>query len=201
LVSPRRCLGAVIGLTFGCYVFYGAFDHWFYLRFLLPAFPAIFVLMAAAVRSAYHEMPSYAGVPVALVTVAAVVPFSVKAGADEGIFRQAVFEQRHVKTAHEIAVRTQPTAAVLAVQHSGSVRYYANRITLRYDWVAGNDLDTVIRDLRSNGYQPYLVLDDWEEADFKGRFARLSRAGRLDWPPLARVAGNPEVRIYDLTAR
>jgi hypothetical protein len=90
---------------------------------------------------------------------------------------------------------------VLAVQHSGSVRYYADRVTLRYDRLPRTGLDTAIHDLRSKGYQPYIVLDDWEEADFKGRFAEASRAGRLDWPPLVRVAGHPEVRIYDLTTR
>jgi hypothetical protein len=89
-VSPRRCLGAMIGLTFASYLPYGVFDHWFYLRFLLPALPAMFVLAAAAIRFLCHRMPSFIGAPAALVTVAAVVPFTVKVGADEGIFRQAL---------------------------------------------------------------------------------------------------------------
>ena len=42
-VSPRACLGALVGLTFLSYLFYATFDHWFYLRFLLPAYPALFV--------------------------------------------------------------------------------------------------------------------------------------------------------------
>ena len=93
---------------------------------------------------------------------------------------------------------TPQTAVVLAVQHSGSVRYYANRITLRYDWLADDHLDVAIQDLTARGYHPFLVLDDWEETEFRNRFAPHSRMGKLDWPPLARVKGNPEVRIYDL---
>ena len=115
-----------------------------------------------------------------------------------GIFRQAAYERRHVRAADEVAARTPQTAVVLAVQHSGSVRYYANRITLRYDWLADDYLDAAIRDLTARGYHPFIVVDDWEEAEFRTRFAPHSRLGRLDWPPVARVTGSPEVRIYDL---
>ena len=54
---PRACLAAILGLTFFSYLFYATFDHWFYLRFLLPAYPALFVLLAAAIRWLAVKLP------------------------------------------------------------------------------------------------------------------------------------------------
>jgi hypothetical protein len=90
---------------------------------------------------------------------------------------------------------------VLSVQHSGSVRYYANRITLRYDWLQEGALDAALRDVAARGRRAYLVVDDWEEKEFRGRFSSANRAGRLDWAPIARVPGGAEVRIFEMQDR
>ena len=197
-VSPRACLAAIIGLTLLSYVFYAEFNHWFICDFCSPRYPALFVLMAAAIRYLCLKLPVEARVPVAVCACAAVIPYGIRVGTDAGIFRQADFERRYVRAAEDVAARTPQSAVVLAVQHSGSVRYYANRITLRYDWLADDHLDAALQDLIARGYHPFIVMDDWEETEFRNRFAPHSRIGRLDWPPLARVKGNPEVRIYDL---
>ncbi|MEO5741237.1 MAG: hypothetical protein ABIS29_11635 [Vicinamibacterales bacterium] len=196
-VSPRACLAALVGLTFLSYLFYATFDHWFYLRFLLPAYPALFVLLAAAIRWAASRLPAEARVPAAALVCAAMIPFGVNAGRREGIFNVAIYEGRHVRAAREIASRTSADAVVLAVQHSGSVRYYANRITLRYDWLENGALDATLRDLAAKGRRAYLVVDDWEEKEFRARFSPANGAGPLG-SPIARVAGSPEVRIFEL---
>ena len=79
------------------------FDHWFYLRFLLPAYPALFVLMAAAIRYLCLKLPVEARLPVALCVCAAVIPYGVTFGIDRGIFNQAAFERRHVRAAENVA--------------------------------------------------------------------------------------------------
>jgi hypothetical protein len=195
-ISPRGCLSAMVGLTFLSYVFYHQFDHWYYLRYLLPAYPALFVLTAAAVRYLCLRLPVEARVPVALCVCAAVIPYGVKFGSDAGIFRQAAYEQRHVRAAANVAALTPQTAVVLAIQHSGSVRYYANRITLRYDWLEDDRLDAAIHDLTAAGYQPYVLLDEWEVSEFRARFGAHSRIGKLNWAPIARVPSSPEVHLY-----
>jgi len=197
-LSTRACLGSIAGLTFLSYLFYATFDHWFYLRFLLPAYPALFVLLAAALRWLTWKLPINARVPAAALVCAVLIPFSVNVARREGVFGVATFEQRHMRAAHEVASRTPPEAVVLAVQHSGSVRYYANRTTLRYDWLEKGALDGALRDLAAKGRPAYLVVDDWEEKEFRDRFSPANRAGRLDWAPIARVPGGPEVRIFDL---
>jgi hypothetical protein len=193
--SPRACLASLVGLTFLSYLFYAPFDHWFYLRFLLPAYPALFVLLAAAIRWVASRLPVEARVPAAALVCAVMIPFGVNAGRREGIFRVAAYEQRHIRAASEIASRTPADAIVLSVQHSGSVRYYANRITLRYDSLQDGALDATLRDLSAKGRRAYLVVDDWEEKEFRARFSPANSAAQLG-TPIARVSGSPEVRIF-----
>ena len=47
--APRLLLLAFAAGVFACYLLYTPFDAWWYLRFVLPAFPAIFTLAADAV--------------------------------------------------------------------------------------------------------------------------------------------------------
>ena len=199
--SVRAGLAALLGLTVASYIFYYVFDVWSYLRYLLPAMPALFVLMAAGIRSVCRNLPLPVRAPAAILLVCCCVPFALRFAQDQRIFNQYEFEQRHVKAAHYVAQLTPPKAMILAVQHSGSVRYYANRITLRYDYLPPDGLDAAIRELNEKGYRPYIVLDDWEETEFRKRFGGANRVGRLDWRPLVRVIGNPEVRIYDPEGR
>jgi hypothetical protein len=196
--SPRACLGVLIALTCLSYLFYAVFNHWFYLRFLLPAYPALFVLMAAAIFWLCRKLPMEARAPVAMLVCLAMMLYGIKVGRDAGVFGVAQYEQRHVRAAAEVATRTPENAVVLSVQHSGSVRYYARRITLRYDWLPADELDAAIRDLTAKGYRPYLVVDDWEQKEFQSRFSPANRLGRLDWEPMSRVPGSPEVRIFQM---
>ena len=197
-LSPRACLAAVVGLMLLSYIFYATFNHWFYLRFLLPAYPALFVLVAAALRWLSLKLPVEARVPAVALICAVMIPFGVNVARRENVFNVAAYEQRHVRAAREVQSRTPANAIVLSVQHSGSVRYYADRITLRYDWLEENGLDPALRDIAAKGRRAFLVVDDWEEKEFRDRFSPANRAGRLDWKPIARVASSPEVRIFEM---
>jgi hypothetical protein len=199
--SARLCLAAMVTLTFASYIFYGVFSHWLYLRFLLPGFPMLFVLMGAGIRLLYLKLPVSVRACIATMICAAAVSFGFRFAHDQYVFNQRAFEQRYVRAAREAEQLMPPNAVIFSMQHSGSLRYYAHRITLRYDWVLEHRLDSTIRELQEKGYRPYIVLDDWEEAVFRKRFGQLSRVGRLDWKPLARVVGSAEVRIYDPEGR
>jgi len=197
-ISPRECLGVLIGLTFLSYLFYAVFDHWFYLRFLLPAYPALFVLMAAALIWLSQKLPAEARVTFVALICAVMMGYGVHMGRNTGIFNVAQGEQRHVRAAAEVASRTPDNAVVLSVQHSGSVRYYAHRTTLRYDWLPADDLDAAVHDLAAKGHPAFLVVDDWEQKEFQTRFSPTNRLGRLDWAPIARVSSLPAVLIFQL---
>jgi hypothetical protein len=163
---------------------------------LLLASPA-FLTHLGVIRWLALRLPVEARVPAAAIVFAAVIPFGVNTARHEGVFNVATYEGRHIRAANEVASRTPADAVVLAVQHSGSIRYYANRTTLRYDWVEDAALDGVLRDLAAKGRPVYLVVDDWEEKEFRSRFSAANRAGQLG-EPIARVAGSPEVRIFEM---
>jgi hypothetical protein len=163
--------------------------------------PALFVMMAAGIRALCKRLPPPVQAPAAIVLVCACVLFPLKFAQGQSIFKQYDFEQRYAKAAGYVEQLTTPSAIILAVQHSGSVRYYAKRITLRYDFVAPDGLDAVLNELISKGYRPYIVMDDLEEPAFRKRFGATSRVGRLDWRPLVRIPTTPQVRIYDPEGR
>ena len=201
LASARACLAAMLALTLASYLFYYPFNHWLYLRFLLPAFPVLFVLMAAGIRFLCRELPVPVRACAATVLCVAAALFGVMFAHDQFIFNQRRFEQRYVLAARYVDQLTPANAVIYSMQHSGSIRYYAHRITLRYDWLDKHELDATMRELEAKGYRPYIVLDDWEEAEFRKLFSETSRVGRLDWKPIVPVPGNPEVRIFDPEGR
>ena len=104
-------------------------------------------------------------------------------------------EHRYVAVGRYIADALPPRSVFLAMQESGSVRYYAGRETIRWDFVPAADLNGVLDQLRRLGYHPYLLLETWEEAQFKSQFHGHTALADLDWAPVAAYAR--DVRIYD----
>jgi hypothetical protein len=192
------CLLAMLVLTFASYLFYHPFENWTYLRFLLPAYPAVFVFMAATVWIICLRLPRPARVGVAVLLAATALSLSVRFARDQYVFNWRTQEQRYARAAARTAELTPPAAVLFSSQHSGSLRYYTDRLTLRYDLLGERRLDSAIRELDEKGRRSFLVIDEWEHVQFRDRFARRNRAGALDWPPLARVPGPPDVLIYDL---
>jgi hypothetical protein len=58
-------------------------------------------------------------------------------------------------------------------------------------------LDELVAHFRARGRGVYIVLDEWEKQEFRGRFARQSALGALDWTPFAVASGGMPVTIYD----
>jgi hypothetical protein len=195
--SARAGLSALVIFTLASYIFYRPFDAWFYLRFLLPAFPPLFILTAAGIKLVALRLPSSARAAVAVVLGVVLVAYSVTAGLSWGIFGQRASEQRYVDAARYAARFTPSNAVFIATQHSGSLRYYANRKTVRWEYLPEDRLDFAIRELEEVGYRPYILLDHTEEPGFVARFAARNAAGNLDWPPIADIKGTTNVRIYD----
>jgi hypothetical protein len=106
------------------------------------------------------------------------------------------FERRYFVVA-QYARGTFPANAVfITLQHSGSIRYYADRKTLRYDWIPPQSLDEAVTQVTQLGFKPYILLEDWEEPRFRSRFGEFSGVGKLDWPPAVALR-REGIRIYD----
>jgi hypothetical protein len=114
-----------------------------------------------------------------------------------GVFTQRESEQGYLIVDHEVGRITPPNAIVLSMLHSGSLRFYAGRMTMRYDILPPESLDTTIEELRARGSYPYILLERWEEPIFRARFGPASAIGRLDWPPIKRWDSPRPVALYD----
>jgi hypothetical protein len=121
----------------------------------------------------------------------------VVAARDRKAFEFAAVDLHYVDVARYADRALPPRAVILAVQESGSLRHYANRLTLRWDMIEPARLDAVLDELRLKGYPPYFVLESSEEPSFRRRFEGRSPLADLEWPPLADIGREVRVRIYD----
>ena len=115
---------------------------------------------------------------------------------DAGLTALQRNERRYVAVARFVEASTPPNAVFLALQHGGSLRHYGNRLTLRFDRVSAG-LDDALASLERAGWRPFILLEDWEETQFKDQFGATSVAGRLGWRPWARLSEPGGVNIYD----
>jgi hypothetical protein len=195
-VSPKALVFGVTAAVWLCYLFYYSFDERFFLRFLLPAWPMMSVAVAAALAWISRPAPARWRPVIVLVLGLGIVAVQWRTAVDLGVFRWQDSEQRYVQVARAVASATPPNAMIFAMQHSGSVRYYAHRPTLRYDELAPGLLDKAIADLEAKGYRPYAVLEDFEVDVFRRRFSS-SQSGRLTQGPV-NVGMPARAFMYDL---
>jgi hypothetical protein len=177
------------------YAYYLEFDTWWYLRFLLPIWPFIMVgvgafALAVAARGKWAQR----------VTSLAVVALGVAGyaqGTERGAFELWRGEGRYVSAGRLTQRHTEPGSVVLAMQHSGSLRYYAGRVTLRYDWLDHAWLDRAVTFLTARGVHPYLLIEEWELAPFRERFMGQNTLEHVKEPILSYEEGG-HILLFDL---
>jgi len=170
------------------YAFYLPFGAWWTLRFLLPAFPAFFVIVGATLFRAGGWLPA----PSRGLAIGAVLAFALWWGL--GVVRthralDSRDEWRFATIGRYLGQHALRQSVVLAKHHSGSARYYADRLTIRWDHIQPSQLDAAVDALQRRGYSAFILLDDVEEGEFRTRFAGASRLAALDWLPETTVSG------------
>ena len=190
-----------IAAIFACYFLYAPFETWFWLRFMLPAFPPLFVLTSAVLVALLARLARGRRVLATAAIMAALVWHGIAFGLDHAVFDFREGERKHVAIGEYVARALPDSGIYLSMQYSGSIRYYSGRLTVRYDLIPPNWLDSVIVDLRRLGYHPYIVLELSEEPQFRARFEGRSALAALDWPPVARMDHSSGVKIFDPSDR
>jgi hypothetical protein len=184
------------------YLFYFVFDDWQVGRFLLPTVVLVLILFARAVEVVLRHPPSRlrrfgaASLPhpshpshlphlVVLVLAFAAAIASHRFMAREGVYALASAEAKFVLVGEWFRAQTSERAVVLAALHSGSIRFYGRRHTIRWDQIPPDSLEPTLRELAAAGYETYVALDlPTEPPLFDARFSE-ARSIRID--PIARV--------------
>jgi hypothetical protein len=192
----RTLLGGIVGGVFLSYLFYTPFDAWWFLRFLLPMWPVIMLLTAVALNTLARRWTGRWSAAVVWAIVAAVGWRGVRLAIDRSAFDLGWGDRRYVNVARFVAEHTEPDAVIISMQHSGSIRHYAGRLTLRFDLLDRAALDRAIAFLQSARRRPYVVLDGDEVPIFRARFSGRSRLAALDWTPMATLAA-PAIFVFD----
>ncbi len=189
--QDRNSVTALWALIFAAaviaaYLVYLPFDNWTFLRFLLPAYPLLLVSAAVAAATLTASAPRRPAI------LAALALLLVTHGLWQGrlAFRVARDESRY-KAAATVVSRLTPDAVVVSNLHSGSVRYYADRLTLRYEWLGADAYAPALQYFHDRGRPVYALLDEAEVPDFRARYAGVTDLHWMD-APLAVIAN----RVY-----
>jgi hypothetical protein len=189
-------LGATVIVVWALYLIYTPFDAWWFLRFLLPAWPAM-CLGTAAVFVRIAQARHVAARVVACVMLLAVGVHNVYYASTHGAFPSGEGEHRYVSIAKMVEQATDPSAVIFTGQHSGPIRYYAGRTILRYEYLDRAWLDRAVAWLDAQGRRPYFLLEEWEVTEFQARFSGSNRLGTIALAPIVdyRAPGVPG-RVY-----
>ncbi len=189
--QQSRLLGAFAVAVVALYLAYVPFDAWWYLRFLLPAWPAICVGTAALLmrRVTFWSL----GVVILMMVGIHGIVFA----AANGAFPTGEGDHRYATIGKLIEQFTDPSSVILTGQNSGPTRYYGGRITMRFDRLDEAWLDRSVAWLSEHGRRPYFLLEEWELPLFQQRFAEKNTLGALPLTPvLAYHAPGVPGRVY-----
>jgi hypothetical protein len=191
----RWLLGAAALLIWISYLLYVPWDAWWYLRFLLPAWPMMAIGTASIAAAAYRS-PSRGPRVAAIVAIAAIGVSGVTQAVRRNAFAIARGESKYVEVAKAVESLTGPDDVIIAAQHSGSIRYYAGRLTVRWDVGDPAWLDRMVEWLAAHGHHPYFVLEPQEVDELRARYGPTNMSARLDWTPMVSFRGGA-VTMYD----
>lgn len=222
---PRRLLVVIAAFVVALwtqYCFYTVFDVWWYLRFLLAAWPFMMLGLAAviarlllpqelvrprvvtagmnATAAAVADLPR-ARFTARRAAFAAVVVglcgFQLLQANRRGAFTQWEGERRFVEAGRIVRRVTPRNSLIMAGQHGGSVRYYGGRMTVSYG-LDGEAVDPSIAWLSARGVHTYLLAEDAELPEVRAALAKSQALAKLDLPPLVRYEHGGTLYLFDL---
>ena len=166
-----------IATFFLVYMFYyHTHETWWYLRFVLPAFPALIVGSLWVWRTLQERwsgrlrFPAFiGGVPAGLILVALVLWYNVGWIRWLNVLDNGPAEKAYSQAAAWTTVHLPPDAAIMAMEVSGAFRYYTNFPVVRWDFLARDRdaLQRVEREAVAGRLPLYAVLFPYEIEELK----------------------------------
>lgn len=182
------------------YLAYAVFEHWSYLRFLLPAMAVMAVLTAVAAVAAIDHAPVSWRVAILFVLLLGIMAHGLWQARARDTFRLSDQLRRVSQVAAYINGEVPDAAVLVAGEQSGSLRYYTARPILRWDAAPDDMLAPALASSERAGRLVYIVLDAWEDDLFKRKYWTVPNA-QLDWPPVFEAGTSHRTRVWRLSDR
>jgi hypothetical protein len=202
----KRCrpvlawLFAFAAAVAAAYFVYAQFEVWTYLRFLLPALAVAMIALGALAAWFHERVPRPVRVPLLAVILVALVTSNLSAARTHEVFR---FAERHARArtiGDRLTAMLPVNAAIVSGEQSGAMRYYTGRPIVRWDLMDDAAMHDAVDRLTLNGFQVWVVLDDWEEELLRQRLPTLA-AQSLDYEPILESAAGVGIRTRAWRAR
>ena len=201
--GPRRVSALVIAaltvaFVWGLYLIYDVYDAWWFSRFILTSWPFI-MLGTASVAVAIARLERRAIRPLIVLVMAIVSVYQLRFAVHANTFNLWAGERRFVVAAKMARRLTPRNSVIISGQHSGSLRFYAGRMTMHYSPMVSDGLDSTVAWLNAHGARPYLMIEDWEVPVVREQFAGQRTLAMLDHP-IAKYYDPGTLYLYDLAA-
>ena len=196
LKASRPCgLAIFAALVVFSYLAYGVFDHWSYLRFLLPAMAVLAIFAAIELDGWIRRWPVSWRAPALVALALAVTAHAVFVARSLETFKLADQLRRVEQVADLVRNQAPEGAVILSGEQSGSMRYYTARSILRWEAATPETLAWAIKTLEGSGRPVYIVLDAWENEPFLAKFKTVAEVA-LDWPAVVEAGSSHRTRLW-----
>jgi hypothetical protein len=198
--AHARALIAFALLVIGAYLVYAVFEHWSYLRFLLPAMAVFAIFTGIELARWIERWPVVIRFPMFLLLMLGLVAHGLFVARSFDAFKLKDQLRRVEQVAQAIDHTAPPNAVVIAGEQSGAMRYYTGRSILRWEAATPETFPKAIETLLKAERPIYIVLDAWEMELFRAKFPNVGPA-ELDWPPLLEAGSSHRTLAWNVADR
>jgi len=175
--------------------YYYTHETWWYLRFLLPAFPALIVGMLAVLASFAERSPSlkFAGY---FLVICFLLRWNVVWTRKLYALESGSGEKVYAESCEFIKKSLPANAVILCMQESGAILYYTDHTIVRWDCIGETDFQEIVSACSKTGQQIYMVLFPFEEGAALKKFsgAKWISSGKVRFVDIWHLVGGNQVR-------
>jgi hypothetical protein len=202
-IWPRASRGAVAALAIFAagvsveYFSFQVFDAWWFLRYFLPVWPLLMIGLAAVIYAIGRR--SAAAALLCAVVTAGLGAHGIYQATTRKVFELGRADWRFAGAGSLVRGSTEDRSVVFSFLHSGTIRYYAGRFTLKFDYLDRDWLDRSVEWFQQKGIHVYALLEESEVEQFRSWFANQTTLDRLSYPVFEYRTDPTTIRLFDLS--
>lgn len=158
-------------LVFFCFyaVYFCTHESWWYLRFVLPTYPALIACVLFTLKRLGGLWPPLR-TPAWILLLAFVALWNRHWIGELGALDVGLGEKVYPETCSFLREHVPQNSVILCMQESGAILYYTKNVIVRWDCITRENLPMLVESCRKTGRGVYMVLFPFEEADALKKF-------------------------------